>query len=84
MKKVTRRRKTNSAHLLGIGLDSKDDHKRLTTAEEFTIVGGSEETHTRATETFIKTFEELKSRGKHLNAVEPQELFVIIHKSAPR
>jgi hypothetical protein len=84
MKKVTRRRKTKSAHLLGIGLDSQDGHKRLTSAEQFTIVGGSEETHTRATETFIKTFEELKSRGKQLNAVEPQELFEIIHKSAPR
>lgn len=84
MKKVPRRRKPKSAHLLGIGLDNQDGHKRLTQAEKFTIVGGSDETHGRVTETFIKTFEELKTRGKPLEAVEPQELAEIIHKSTPR
>ncbi|MFZ5493837.1 MAG: hypothetical protein ACOZE5_00685 [Verrucomicrobiota bacterium] len=84
MKKTTRRRKPKSAHLLGLGLDHHDGHKRLTTAEEFTIVGGSEETHGRMTETVIKTFEELKARGKHLRNVEPKELAEIIHKSTPR
>jgi hypothetical protein len=84
MKKVTRRRKAKSAHLLGIGLDNEDGHKRLTSAEQFTIVGGSDETHGKMTETVIKTFEELKSRGKPLHAVEPQELAEIIHKSTPR
>jgi hypothetical protein len=84
MKKTPRRRKTKSAHLLGIGLDHHDGHKRITQAEQFTIVGGSEETHGRMTETVIKTFEELKSRGKPLHAVEPQELAEIIHKSTPR
>ena len=84
MKKVTRRRKPKSVHLLGVGLDRQDGHKRLTTAEQFTIVGGSEETHGRMTETVIKTFEELKTRGKHLRTVEPQELAEIIHKSTPR
>lgn len=83
MKKVTRRRKPKAAHLLGVGLDNKDGHKRLTSAEQFTIVGGSDETHGRMTETVIKTFEELKTRGKKLEAVEPQELEEIIHKSTP-
>ncbi len=84
MKKATRRRKPKPAHLLGVGLDNQDGHKRLTSAEEFTIVGGSEETHGRMTETVIKTFEELKSRGKHLRTVEPRELAEIIHKATPR
>ncbi len=84
MKKVTRRRKAKSAHLLGVGLDHADGHKRLTTAEEFTIVGGSEETHGRMTETVIKTFETLKGRGKALQAVEPKELAEIIQQSTPR
>ena len=65
-------------------MDNADGHKRLTSAEEFTIVGGSEETHGRMTETVIKTFEVLKHRGKHLRNVEPQELAEIIHKSTPR
>jgi hypothetical protein len=84
MKKVTRRRKPKPAHLLGVGLDNEDGHKRLTSAEQFTIVGGSDETHGRMTETVIKTFEELKSRGKKLEVIEPKELAEIIHKSTPR
>jgi len=84
MKKASRRRKPKGAHLLGVGLDNEDGHKRLTTAEQFTIVGGSDETHGRMTETVIKTFEELKTRGKPLHVVEPKELAEIIHKSTPR
>ena len=84
MKKVPRRRKSNPAHLLGVGLDNSDGHKRMTSAEQFTIVGGSEETHGRMTETVIKTFESLKRRGKSLERVEPKELAEIIAKSTPR
>ncbi len=67
-----------------MGLDNEDGHKRVTTGEQFAIVGGSEETHGRMTETALKTFEELKSRSKHLHEVEPQELAEILHKSTPR
>lgn len=73
-----------SSHLLGIGLDNHDGHKRITQADQFTVVGGSEETHDRLTETAVKTFEELKHRGKHLQTVDPRELAEIIHKSTPR
>jgi hypothetical protein len=84
MKKPARRRKPSPAHLLGVGLDNQDGHKRMTTADQFTIVGGSEETHGRMTETVIKTFEMLKRRHKSLQAVEPKELADIIAKSTPR
>ncbi len=84
MKKVTRRRKANPAHLVGLGLDNEDGHKRLTSAEKFTIVGGSEETHGRMTETVVKTFEALKRRHKSLESVEARELADIIAKSTPR
>lgn len=84
MKKVTRRPKAKSAHLLGLGLDNQDGHKRVTSAEQFTIVGGSEETHGRMTETVVKTFEALKRRHKSLHSVEPRELADIIAKSTPR
>lgn len=70
-------------HLLGVGLDNEDGHKRLTQAEDFTLVGGSEETHDRMTETAMKTFEELKSRGKSIHNVEPKELADIVNKSKP-
>ena len=76
--------KKSPVALLGLGLDNTDGHKRITTGEQFAIVGGSEETHGRMTETVVKTFEELKSRKKHLHQVEPAELAEILHKSTPR
>jgi hypothetical protein len=83
---VTKKRKPAGprAALVGVGLDHADGHKRITTGEQFAIVGGSEETHGRMTETLVKTFEELKSRKKHLHQVEPAELAEILHKSTPR
>ena len=83
-KKAPAKRKAPQAGLLGIGLDNDDGHKRITTGEKFAILGGSEETHGRMTETALKTFEELKNRGKHLEQVEPSELAEIIDKSRPR
>ncbi len=72
------------AGLLGLGLDNADGHKRITTGERFAIVGGSEETHGRMTETVVKTFEVLKTRGKQLEQVEPKELAEILHRATPR
>jgi hypothetical protein len=79
-KKPSRR----AAALLGLGLDNDDNHKRITTGEKFAIFGGSAETHDRMTETVLKTFEELKQRGKSLEQVEPPELAEIIDKSKPK
>ncbi len=70
--------------LLGVGLDNQDGHKRITTGERFAIVGGSDETHGRMTETVVKTFEHLKRRGKDISEVNRHELAEIIHKSTPR
>ena len=78
-----KRKPAPPAALLGLGFDNKDGHKRITTGEEFAIVGGSEQTHDRMTETVIKAFEELKHRGKTLGQVDPGELAEILHKSAP-
>ena len=76
--------KPGPSALLGLGLDNDDGHKRITTGERFAILGGSAETHERMTETVVKTFEELKQRGKHLEEVRPVELAEIIKKAAPR
>jgi hypothetical protein len=82
---VTKRKpKRGSGALLGLGLDNDDGHKRITTGKQFAIYGGSAETHERMTETVVKTFEELKNRGKHLDEVRPVELADIIKKASPR
>lgn len=70
------------AHVLGIGLDNHDGHKRITRAEKFSVVGGSAETHEKVTETLIKTFEDLKSKGRELEETEPRELAELLHKHA--
>ena len=73
-----------SAGLLGVGLDHDDGHKRITKGEQFVLVGGSKDTHERMTETVVKTFEELKQRGKQLENVDSRELAEILDKSTPR
>ncbi|MEY4941249.1 MAG: hypothetical protein RIQ93_2984 [Verrucomicrobiota bacterium] len=82
--KKRKKKPAPQAALLGVGLDNDDGHRRLTTGEQFAIVGGSEETHARMTETVVKTFEELKTRGKGLHQVEPAELGEILDKATPR
>jgi hypothetical protein len=82
--KSPRKSPASKTGLLGVGLDNQDGHKRITKGEQFVLVGGSEETHGRMTETAIKTFEELKRRDKRLETVEPRELAEIVHKSTPR
>ena len=72
-----------NAHLAGIGLDNTDGHKRITKADRFSIIGGSEKTHQEITETFIKTFETLDRKGKTLENVDQEELRDTIHKSRP-
>jgi hypothetical protein len=79
-----KRPKRGHGALLGLGLDNDDGHKRITTGEQFAILGGSAETHERMTETVVKTFEELKQRGKNLEDVRRVELAEIIKKSSPR
>ncbi len=60
--------------LLGLGLDARDGQKRLTKGENFVLLGGSEETHERMTETAIKVNEKLAKRGKNINNASDEEL----------
>lgn len=73
----------NKSVLIGVGLDNKDGHKRVTQAENFAIVGGSEETHSKMTETVVKTFEDMGKKGKTLDTIEPEHLKDLIDKNRP-
>ena len=83
-KPTRKKRQSKIRGILGVGLDNEDGHKRITTGDKFVLVGGSQDTHERMTETMIKTFEELKRRDKQLESVDPRELGEIIDKSQPR
>ena len=67
------------AVLLGVGLDS-DGHQRLTKGKNFTLVGGTQETHEAMTEKAVKINEKLKARGKELHEVSREEFDDIAHQ----
>ena len=60
------------AMILGIGLDT-DGHKRITTGENFALVGGTNDTHEVMTEKVIKINEKLAAKGKALESVSHDE-----------
>jgi len=74
--------KDQKAMLVGIGLDNKDGHKRVTKGENFYLAGGSEETHERMAETAIKFNEKLKAKGKRLEDVSKNEFIDIISEAS--
>jgi hypothetical protein len=77
-----------SAIILGVGLDS-DGHKRLTTGDNFALIGGSAATHEAMTEGAIKINEKLSAKGKRLEDLSREEMDEIaasvgLQRSRPR
>lgn len=68
------RRPKKSAALLGVGFDNDDGHVRMTRGENYTLVGGSQQTHAVMQETAVKINEKLDERGKRLDNVSLHEL----------
>ena len=64
----------NIAGLLGLGLDGKDGHKRITKGENFYLHGGSEKTHKKMQETAMRFNDEVDKRGKELPEINAREL----------
>jgi hypothetical protein len=70
----------NKAWLLGLGLDNKDGHTRITTGKNFKLLGGSQETHSVMQEKALKMNEHLSRRGKTLNDITHEEFHEIADK----
>jgi hypothetical protein len=66
---------------LGVGLDSTDGHRRITTSEHFLLVGGSAETHERMQDTAIRFGEALERRGKRLQETSVEEVVDLLRES---
>jgi len=75
-KKTTRKGK---AWLLGVGLDNRDGHTRITKGDNFALFGGSESTHAEMQEKAVKMNEHLKRRGKTLDTVSSKEFLDLAH-----
>ena len=79
MSNPVKKTKQPKAVMLGVGLDS-DGHKRVTTGDNFALVGGSKDTHEQMTEKAVKINEKLKERGKQLHEVSHAEFDDIAHE----
>lgn len=75
------RSKPQVVGLLGVGLDNKDEHKRITRSDEMLLVGGSQETHEKMQDVAIRFGESLKKRGKTLPETTLEEVVDLLHKA---
>ena len=69
---------------LGVGLDNQDGHTRLTRAEHFVLLGGSQDTHERMQVTAIHFSEELERKGKVLHEATLEEVLELLFKARDR
>ncbi len=74
---MARKRKTI---ILGLGLDNKDAHIRITKGKNFRLYGGSEETHETMQEKAMKLNEQLDKRRKTLDNIDKEEFHEIAEK----
>ena len=63
--------------ILGLGLDSKDGHLRITKGDNFRLFGGSQDTHEMMQEKAIKFNEQLDKRHKSLDDINEKEFLEI-------
>ena len=67
--------------LLGVGLDNRDGHKRVTSGNDFLLVGGSAETHERMQDLVIRMNEKLKRKDKRFMDLEGPEFEDLVKDS---
>ena len=83
-KRAAKKAQPEVVGLLGVGLDNRDEHKRLTQGDDFLLVGGSEETHERMQDVAIHFSEALKERGRRLADASIEEVVDLLRKAADR
>jgi hypothetical protein len=70
----TARQRQVRAQLLGLGLDNKDGHVRVTQGDNFSLFSGSAETHERMQRSCLKLNEKLARKGKRLEDATREEV----------
>lgn len=61
-------------HLLGVGLDGRDGHVRITKGPDFSVYMGSEATHEKMQEICLKVNERLQKRGETIETASPRRV----------
>jgi hypothetical protein len=70
--------------LCGLAFDNEDGHKRITTSEDFYVIGGSEKTHERLVEKVMEFREMIQKYGKKLENLSEAEYFDIVKEISPK
>jgi hypothetical protein len=81
---LAKKRKRNEPEVvgfLGVGLDNRDEHQRLTKSEHFLLVGGSAETHEQMQDTAIRFGESLEKTGKTLEEASLREILDLLFEA---
>ena len=81
MSKRKSRNERRVVGFLGLGLDNKDGHQRISRSEHFLLMGGSQETHERMQNMAIKFSEALRREGKQLQETPVEEVLEILHEA---
>ena len=66
--------------LLGVGLDGRDGHTRISRGANFFLVGGSKQTHERMQHFALKFNERVDERGKKMEDINRHELQEIVEE----
>lgn len=66
--------------LCGFAFDNTDNHKRITTGENFYILGGSAETHENLVEKVLEFNQLVKKYGKKLDNLSEKEFYNIANE----
>jgi len=74
----TKKDKGQVVGLIGLGLDNKDGHHRLTRAEDMVLLGGSEATHEAMQNVAMRFGESLRKRGKRLHDASVDEVIDLL------
>ncbi|MEK7805904.1 MAG: hypothetical protein AAB258_04090, partial [Planctomycetota bacterium] len=64
--------------LCGLAFDNKDNHKRITTGENFYVAGGSADTHGNLVEKVMEFNEVIKKYGKKLDDLSEAEYYDVV------
>jgi hypothetical protein len=76
-------RRKRCGHLTGVGFDH-DGHTRITNGKDFTLRGGSQETHERMQEVAIRVSEEMKKQGTTIADAHPEKVRDAIMRAEER
>ena len=77
-----KREKQQVLGFIGVGLDNQDGHQRVTRAENFLLLGGSEQTHEQMQDVSIRFNESLQRRGKRLQDASVEEVLDLFRRAA--